>query len=342
MLKINVHSHVVLTETMNKFPPYGPQLIDEADGSVSYQVGKYKILFAPGHCQVRDPRLNNTAARLADMDEKKIDVMGLSVSPLNYLYWAPTEVTTEFSRLQNDEMSKFCKPDPKRLFFLATVPLQDIDASVREIKRAVLELGARALNIGATDSAIGRYADDEYFYPIYDMVQDLGVPLFMHPYPPGIAAGTGENQLDWMAGYIHQSTLVGASMLLGGVFDRFPKLNLVLPHGGGALPYQFGRFDYAARRMKGSKAKHSLYDYMGNLYFDCLVHDVRGRQFLVDFVGVDQVLVGDNYLGWDAVDGFAMVDELNLSDTDRAKIYGGNAQKVFGLTSQMSMLRNSS
>lgn len=330
-LRVNMHSHVVLTETLNQFPPHGPQVSEESDGTLAYQVGAYKIYFQAGDNHIRDPRFNDPAARLADMDAKRIDVMGVSISPLNYLYWVPAEIGREFSRLQNDAMARFCAGGPDRLFFFATIPMQDIHASVAELDRAVRQLGARGLNIGEASAALGKYADDESFHPIYAKAEELEVPIFFHPFPPGIAQGTGENQLDWMAGYLHQSTMAAASMLLGGIFDLFPRLKLVLPHGGGALPYQFGRFEYAARRMRGSKAKRDLRDYLPNLYFDCLVHDPTARRFLLDFAGPSQVLVGDNYMGWDAVDGFELVGELGLSREDEAKVMGGNAVELFRL-----------
>jgi aminocarboxymuconate-semialdehyde decarboxylase len=330
-LKVNMHSHLLLAETMNTFPPYGPKVVEEPDGTLGYQVGQYKIVFGD---HVRDPRFTDGAARIADMNERGTDIMGVTVSPMNYLYWAPPEIGDAFSKLQNDGMRRFCSADPDRLFFFATVPLQDIPAAVKEFDRAVSELGARGLNIGQTDIAIGKMADDEYLFPLYEKAQELDVPLFVHPYPPGMATGKTENLLDWMAGYVHQSTVTGASMLMGGVFDVFPRLKVVLPHGGGALPYQFGRFEYAARRMRGAKAKRNLYDYLENLYFDCLVHNSKARQFLIDFAGPGHVVVGDNYLGWDAVDGFAMVGELGLPKDAEAKIFGDNAVKLFKLSNE--------
>jgi aminocarboxymuconate-semialdehyde decarboxylase len=335
-LHVNMHSHVVLTETLNQFPPYGPRISDEPDGTLAYQVGAYKIYFKAGDGHIRDPRFNDPGARLADMDAKGIDVMGVSISPLNYLYWAPAEIGREFSRMQNDAMARFCARDSNRLFFFATVPLQDVPASVGEFDRAVRELGARGLNIGEASAALGRYPDDEIFHPLYAKAEELDVPIFFHPFPPGIASGTGENQLDWMAGYLHQSTVAAASMLLGGIFDLFPRLKLILPHGGGALPYQFGRFEYAARRMRGSKVKRELREYLPNLYFDCLIHDPKARRFLVDFAGARQVLVGDNYLGWDAVDGFELVRSLGLSTADEERIMGGNATELFKLDGRVA------
>jgi aminocarboxymuconate-semialdehyde decarboxylase len=328
VLKVNMHSHLLLAETFGTFPPYGPKVVEEPDGTLGYQVGEYKIVFGD---HVRDARFTDGNARLADMDERGTDVMGVTISPMNYLYWAPNEIGDAFSRLQNDGMQRFCSPDPKRLFFFATIPIQDIDAAVKELDRAVNELGARGVNLGQTDISIGKMADDEYLFPIYEKAQELDIPIFVHPFPPGMATGQKENLLDWMAGYVHQSTVTAASMLMGGVFDVFPNLKILLPHGGGALPYQFGRFEYAARRMRGVKAKRNLREYLGNLYFDCLVHDPKARRFLVDFAGADNVVVGDNYLGWDAMDGFAMVDELGLSEADRNKIVGENAIALFKL-----------
>jgi aminocarboxymuconate-semialdehyde decarboxylase len=327
---VDIHTHVLLRETMGGAGPLGPELKEEPDGTASFRVGNYKLRSRDGH--MLDPRFHNPHSRLADMDAKGIDVMGVSVSPLTYLYWAPKEIGIQFSSLQNDAMARFCRAAPERLFFFATVPLQDIDASVVELDRAVRKLGARGLNLGQTDAALGLFPDDPKLWPLYDKAQSLGIPILVHPYPPGMeGTGTGENPLTWIAGYLHQSTMTGASMVLGGVFDEFPKLRVILPHGGGAFPYQFGRFEYAASRMPRIRAKRKIRDYLPNIYFDCLVHDPRARRYLVEFAGADHVLVGDNYLGWDAVDGFAMVRELALPKSEEDKIMGLNCVELFRL-----------
>jgi aminocarboxymuconate-semialdehyde decarboxylase len=317
---------------------YGPELSREADGSGLFRVGDYKFRSLPGDSYILDDRWHDSAARLAAMDQANIDVMGVSVSPLTYFYWIDPDIAVPFATIQNEAMAKFCAGNPDRLFHFATVPLQDIDASVKELERAA-NAGARGLNLGQTDVALGRFPDDESFFPLYEVAERHGLPIFVHPYPPGIDKGEGENQLVWIAGYLAQSTMTGAAMLLGGVFDHFPNLKVILPHGGGAMPYQWGRFEYAYRRMRNVKALKSPDAYRANIFYDCLIHDVRARKFLIDTVGVDQVLVGDNYMGWDAVDGFAMIDELNLAKADEEKIMGLNAARIFNLDPAKAKMR---
>jgi len=327
---VDIHSHVLMPQTMNAAGAYGPELIREPDGTGLFRIGKYEFRSKPGDGYILDERWHDPKARLADMDRNGIDVMGVSVSPLTYLYWADPEIAVPFASIQNDSMSDFCAGNPDRLFYFATIPLQDIAASVREIDRAAAR-GARGLNMGQTDVALGHMPDAEHFWPVYEAAERHNLPILFHPYPPGIEHGTGENQLVWIAGYLAQSTMTGAAMLLGGVFDQFPNLKIILPHGGGAMPYQWGRFDYAFERMRNVKAKYAPSHYKANIFYDSLVHDVRSRRHLVDFAGADQVLVGDNYMGWDAVDGFSMIRELNLPAADEEKIMGLNAARLFGL-----------
>jgi aminocarboxymuconate-semialdehyde decarboxylase len=83
--------------------------------------------------------------------------------------------------------------------------------------------------------------------------------------------------------------------------------------------------------MPDVKAKRPLRDYLRNFYFDTVVHDLGARRFLLDFMGADNLVVGSNYLGWDAVDGFRLVDELNLDERDFRRIAGENAIRLFKL-----------
>lgn len=325
-MRVNIHSHAIPPETLNKAGKYGPSLVDEPGGGWSLKVGPYQSRGSlPQDKRFLDPML-----RLKDMDSKRIDIMGVTISPLFYLYWAEPEIGIPFARVQNDALANWCKADPKRLFFIATLPMQDPKASLIEADRAV-ELGARGFNVG-TDNFAGRNLDHQAFFPLYEKIQQLDVPLFIHPYPLPMEGGESDKyNLSWIAGYVHQDTVAFCHLVFGGVLDHFPRLKVCITHGGGSVPYQFGRLEYALARMPDVEAKKPLHDYLENFYFDVLIHDLKARSFLVDFMGADHLVMGDNYLGWDAVDGFALVDELKLPDTDHRKICGDNAVKLFKL-----------
>lgn len=328
--RVEIHTHVFPKETLGKAGRYGPEVLVE-NGERFLRVGAYKS--RPSGMSAKAPSAATPKERLALMDEEHIDVMGVTISPLFYLYWAEEGIA--FSTVQNEALARFCDADRDRLFFIATLPLQDIDASLKELDHATADLGSRGINVG-TDDLGGRDLDDPYFWPLYEAAEERGLPLFVHPYPLGIQTEDREPLADrynmsWLLGYVYQETLAVAHLMYGGVLDRFPGLKVCVPHGGGMIPYQFGRLEYGASRMKDVKAQRPLRDYLANFYFDICVHDVAARRFLVEFMGPDHLVVGSNYGGWDQVNGFSFLDELHLGAEDAAKIAGSNAVELFAL-----------
>jgi aminocarboxymuconate-semialdehyde decarboxylase len=331
-LRVDVHAHVLPHEVMGAAGRYGPELIEE-DGLGVLRVGAYRTRAGAGkgltHEQLK--RLSDPHGRVAEMDAAGVDAMAISPSPLLYLYWAEPEIRLPFARALNDAMAAYCRVAPERLVFLATLPLPDVDASIAEL-RYVCELGARGVNVGANDFGEGVELDSEVLWPLYEEIQASGLPVFVHPYPLPMADGSEDRyNLSWIVGYPYQETLALARILLGGVIDDFPRLSFVLPHGGGNAAYQFGRLVEAAHRQPDVRAHRPLQEYLPNVFFDILVHDLRARRLLVDFAGVDQLLVGSNYGGWDAMDGFRLLDELALGEDDHRKVSGENAAALFRL-----------
>jgi aminocarboxymuconate-semialdehyde decarboxylase len=275
-------------------------------------------------------QLSDPVLRLHEMDELGIDIMGVTTSPFYYLYWAEPEIGVPFARVQNEALAKYCSTDPRRLFFMATLPLQDIAASVEEAEHAVGTLHARAVNIGGGNLA-GRELDDPELEPVLACIEALGVPLFIHPYPTTLAGGERHRLgMDAILEYLYQESLAVGTLIYGGVLDKFPGLKVCITHGGGFVPYQFGRLEVFAGP-KASKAVRPIRDYLDRFYFDTLVHDLPARRFLYEFMGPDHLFVGDNFKGADSADGFAMVDELNLHPEEAEQIKSGTAIELFGL-----------
>jgi aminocarboxymuconate-semialdehyde decarboxylase len=332
-MRVDIHAHVITADMLGQAGRYGPDLIVHDDGSATLRVGDHETHMAPSerfHPSELLQRLGDPALFVEAMDARGVDVVGVTASPLFYLYWAEPEVGVPFNRTLNDCMHRFTQHDPRRLFFIPTVPLQDMDATLEELDRALGDLGGRGVNIGS-DNAL-RGLDDEYFWPFYDKVQSYDVPIFIHPYPAPLATGAKDPyHLSWIVGYTMQETEAFARLVLGGVLDDFPALKVCLTHGGGAVPYQFGRLAAAAVTHPDVRAKRPLEEYLKNFYFDILVHDPRARRYLVEFMGPDNVVVGDNWNGWDGVDGFKLLDELGLSSEDHHKIAGENAVRLFKL-----------
>jgi aminocarboxymuconate-semialdehyde decarboxylase len=211
------------------------------------------------------------------------------------------------------------------------LPLQDADLAVKEADRAFGELGARGLNIGAGDIA-GRDLDDRSLWPVYQAAVEHDVPLFVHPAPTSFVHGTEDRHRESIIlGYPYQESSAFLHLVLGGVFDEFPELRVYLTHGGGFVPYQLGRIDILSQIAFDRRNQRPVRDYLDNFYFDLLVHDVAARQFAVDAVGAQRLVVGDNYKGMDSADGFAYLDQLRLTPREYELIRWRNAAQLFKL-----------
>lgn len=338
---IDVHGHVVPNAVLGQAGLHGPEVIRGAEGEKRLRIGTYSL--ASPSAGDDDSSMNSPHTKLAEMDAAGVDILGVSIAPLMFMYWLDPDAGAHWARSVNDAVAAFCESDRDRLFFFATLPLQDIPASLEEIGRA-RSLGAKGLYFAA--EACGRSLADEYFWPVYEQAERQGLPILIHPYPTGQDGDPGEGEthdwtqgdmMSWMVGYLNQETMAVAALLLGGVFDAFPELNVLVTHGGGATPYQFGRLAHARQRsfedsiIAKQRAQKPLEEYLKNLYFDSVVHDLAARRFLVEFASADNVVVGSNFAGWDAVNGVELVRELALPAEEEEKILSGNATRILGL-----------
>ena len=345
--RIETHSHLMPNIVYGTAGSYGPEMIiDETTGDRIFRAGKYRTPsgtfrvtpMPPGQKRVLLP-IPDPAERLAEMDRLDIDVMGVAASPLIYCYGAPAPDGINYARVYNDAMAEYCAASPGRLFFIPTLPMQDIPAAIRESERASKN-GGRAVNV-ATDNIAGRDLDDEGLFAFYEYCDAEEIAIWLHPAPIGTDdSGYDEarNELDkyafgWLLGYPYREVVAFGNLILSGVLDRFPRLRICLPHGGGFVPYQVGRLDYAWQKKLSTAIcnRRPVYDYLKNFYFDNVIHDRRARRFLIEIMGVDNVFVGSNYGGWDWVNGFDYAADMVDTAEDLHKLCAGNAAALFKL-----------
>ena len=338
-LNVDIHGHIIPAETLGKAGKYGPKVHIDDEGFINIVVGEVNHREYVGKKDLRSAGLGGVTSsftepefRIKGMNKGGLDILGVTCSAHFYLYWAEPDIGIEFARVQNEALARYVSGHPTRLFFMPTLPLQDVKASVEEARYGIQELGGKALNIGASNIA-GAELDDERFFPIYELAEELGVPLFVHPYPSNLARPDQDDtyHLSLILGFPYEETVAFTRLVFGGVLDVFPKLKVYITHGGGFTPYQLGRIATFAKLVPGVKAKRPIEEYLGNFYFDVLLHDSRARKFMVDVMGPRNVVVGSNYGGMDAGDGFKLLGEVPLTDEHRHLISGENAVTVFGL-----------
>jgi aminocarboxymuconate-semialdehyde decarboxylase len=263
------------------------------------------------------------------MAERGIDKLVLSQPSHLYMYWAG-EWGTQWARIVNDELSSFCAQDPERLYFWGLVPMGDPEEAPRELERAVNELGAVGMTMGAANMGNGREVHDRSFDPVWEKVCELGVPIFVHGYNQSVAEDTSDDPFDTssIVGMNFDETRFMWYLICGGVLDRFPELRFYVTHAGGFFPYHLGRFAQTNRTMAPDAInKRPVEEYLENFYFDPDLHEPIMRKALVDLIGADRFVYGDNMGGADGFDG-DLTDGIDLSEADREKIRSGNALKL--------------
>jgi 4-oxalmesaconate hydratase len=278
--------------------------------------------------------------RLRECDGHGVDVQVLSTVPVMFSYWAKPRDTLDIARFLNDHLADVVREHPTRFTALGTLPMQDAELAIGELERCVNELGFIGCNLNPDPSG-GYWTDppltDRWWYPLYEKLVELDVPAMVH-----VSASCNPNFHFTGAHYINADTTAFMQFITSDLFKDFPTLKFVIPHGGGAVPYHWGRYRGIAQDMGRPPLKELL---LKNVFFDTCVYHRPGIELLLEVIPVDNVLfasemVGavrgvDPETGHDYDDTKRYVDAIDwLSPGDREKIFHLNARRVYSRLAQ--------
>ena len=327
MLTVDVHTHFVPPEVLadaRRGAGFDGLRTEQRDGQewlVHRQGFRYPV----------PPVYFDLAARLRAMDERATSHAVLSIAPTLFMYWADASEAAGFCRAANDALAAFAAGSGGRITAVAALPLQDPDAAVTELRRAVTGLGMRGAEIGP--EAAGTPLDDPALRPVLAAAADLGVPLIVHPYYVGALPGLADFYLTNLIGNPLATTVCAARLILSGTLDEITGLRLVLMHGGGFLPYQIGRLDHGHRvRPESGGCALPPSQYLDRFWFDTVTHAPVPLRFLTDLAGADRVLFGTDFPFDMAAGPLAeQIDGTGLDGGDVELIAGLTADRLFGL-----------
>jgi len=268
--------------------------------------------------------------RLKSMDEQRVDVHALSLMP-PMVYWGDGVLGLRLARLVNDAMAEASRSHPDRFVALATLPLQDPEAAVAEVERAITELGCRGIYLGT--NVRGKELTDPSFLPVFERIDALRVPIFLHPLNVIGSQRLTSYHFHNLLGNPFDTAVAAANLIFSGLLDRFPKLQICLPHAGGALPYLIGRLNHGWKvRQECRTLKKPPSRYLRRFTYDTISHAPESLNYLIKLVGVDRVLMGSDYcfdMGYERP--VKIVTALKLSRKDQENILGGNAARLLRL-----------
>jgi 2,3-dihydroxybenzoate decarboxylase len=280
--------------------------------------------------------------RLAAMDRAGIEIAVLSLNSPGVQAVTDPAQAVQLAARANEDLAALVATHPDRYAGLAAVALQDPAAAVRELERCVGELGfCGALvngysNVGDPDTGV--YLDDSTLEPFWECVQDLRVPVYLHPRDPLPSQQqqyAGHPELLGSAwGFTAETAVHALRLILSGLFDRYPSVSVVLGHLGETLPFNIWRIEHRfARLTYGKRLERPLSAYLSENFY----HTTSGifrDQSLIDTVlevGADRVLFSADY-PWESMDEAASwFDAAPISEADRVKIGRTNAQRLLGL-----------
>jgi 4-oxalmesaconate hydratase len=249
---------------------------------------------------------------------------------------ADQPTATAWARESNDLVHRVAELFPDAFAPVAQLPQTpggELGPVIAELRRCVGELGFVGCNLNP-DPAAGYWTTppmtDEYWYPLYEAMVELEVPAMVH-----VSTSCNPNFHTLGAHYLNADTSVFMQFVQADLFERFPRLTFVIPHGGGAVPYHWGRFRGLAARLD----RPDPVELLRNVYFDTCVYHQAGIDLLYKVIGVGNLLFASEMLGavrgadpqtgvaWD--DTLVYINDLGLNDDDHRAVVELNARRVY-------------
>lgn len=251
------------------------------------------------------------------------------------------------AEVANDGMAAFCLKHPDRFpSFVATLPMNNTDAAIKEMERAIGELGACGIQVHS--NVDGHALDRADYFPIFERVAELGVPVWLHParpisHPDYLAEKKSNYDIWWGLGWAYETSAAMARMVLSGMLDKLPSLNVICHHWGGYIPHAEGRFQHWEARpgqdgeLHKNRLERPLVDYFKRFYADTAMFGAQAAsQAGLDYFGPHRTLFAtdcpyDQEGGRILIrDTIAVIEKLQCTTNDRTAIYRGTAHGLFG------------
>ncbi len=326
MSVIDFHNHV-----------YPPEYIEALQkGRSAYKVtidaNGNPVLHSPGDYNIAVPTHRFIDLRAKVLGKAGVDKQVITLTCPGTVIETPKR-SVELARLVNDCFSRIQREYPDHFIALGTLPLNDPKASVKELERILLELGLKGVMVFSNVN--GMALSDSCFWPLYEKANELEAVFFIHPtFPVGVEAMMNYMLMP-LVGFVMDTTLAAASLVFAGVPEKFPKMNWVLGHLGGTIPYIAERLDrgYEAFKQCRENIKKPPSEYLRDFYYDSVNFDVKALQLAIDFAGVNHILAGSDYphqIG-SLERMLSSINQLNLMPTQKELILGGNAARLLRL-----------
>jgi predicted TIM-barrel fold metal-dependent hydrolase len=318
-LKVDVHAHLYSREYLAELDRIleNPQTPRDRATHATLQ-GKIK----------RDSAMWNAGERIGFLDEVGCDYQILSLS-VPQAYEGSQADRQRLARISNDDFAQTVQAHPKRFLAFGSLPLPYVDDSLKELERCLDQLHMVGVCLGTNVN--GDWLDDERLRPIFDELDRRATVIFLHPLTAACVQGVSDFNMSADLSYIYDTAASVYRMMFSGMFERYRRMKVIVPHLGGMLPALIGRFDKSHSVNPACKGlPRPPHEYLKELYYDVVSYWVPALHMAATSFGTDHLLLGSDYpfaIG-DLRAAIQSVEEA-FAPEDQDKIFGENAKRLF-------------
>jgi len=322
--RLDIHTHFY---TQGFF-----QKIRESGGEFSFTTdpaGRTIITYNGARFFGITPPMTDVSKRLEDMDRVGIDVEVISLSTPN-VFFTDGKGQPEVAKMMNDAYADLIAKYPKRFKAFASIPMDNPDAALAELHRALNTLKLNGVVL--LSNIRGAPLIDPRYKPFFEEANRMKLTIFLHPMLPVASEPYKDYVLGPIIGFPMDTTLAVARMCFDGMLKQFPDIKWIIGHAGGAIPYLMERMDSGYRDFAETKVKIDQLPsvYLKRLYYDTVTFNPYNLNLLRDEVGSDHMLMGSDYphLLGSIEKSIGSIQALAIPEAEKQKILGGNALSI--------------
>lgn len=278
-----------------------------------------------------DPEL-----RIKEYEAFNTKVQVVCTVPVMFSYWAKPQDCLSVSRFLNDHIGEVVNKYPKNFIGLGTVPMQDAEFAIEELKRCK-KIGLKGIQIGSNIN--NENLNEDRFFPIFEACEKLGMAVLVHPWNMMGMKQMQRYWLPWLVGMPAETSRAICSMIFGGIFERLPKLRVNFAHAGGSFMSTIGRIEHGFNCRPDLVAIDNNVNprnYLGKFWVDCITHDALMLEYVIKLQGTKRITLGSDYpfpLGDLEIGKF--IEDMDISQESKEDIFSNSTLEWLNLDKKL-------